>query len=887
MRCASRKAAVAFSAAIAAAVGGARAAEETQRVEITGRARPGTLADEASPVTVITAGDLVKAGVATAEQALQRIVAQQSNQGPSQSVGEFGGGLAEADLRGLGADKTLVLLNGRRVTNHAYDGGAVDLNAIPMAAIDRIEVQRDGASAIYGSDAISGVINFVLREQVTGFELAAEAQRPRGRGGESQRASVIAGFGDIASHGFNAFAAVDSRTQQALRAQDRAFARSGVIRAPDGRVSQFRTGSTSFPGDLDGFEPSLAQGCAPPRSIPDPDGSACRYDYAADIDLLPRHEQLTALAGAGVQLGADHRLDVELLRSQSKMNSTQPPAPADTVILDTSPYWLAGRPSSVFDGLGRGGVANWLAAEAGPRTSESSAIARRGLARLQGFGEGIAYQVALGRSTSRVSDTLRSGFVDTGALQAGVLSGTINPFGPQQAPGLAALRASEVAGPIAQAQGQVDTLDARLDADLWPLPGGALSASLGAEWRHERFAFDVLPLAERTGTAGLELAADTGGARTATAVYAAFAAPLTPTLEVSLAARQDRYRGLYNVHSPKIGLRWQPARDWSLRASANAGFRAPTLYELRQPQRLSLTSDSFDDPVLCPNGNAVPGAPAGLVCDQQVLARTGGPVSYGQPAAHLRPERSKMATLGVSLQPTSDITLTADLWWLRLRNEIDTLPDDAVFDDPQRWSGRIVRCSQLDAGARTGVPACLNAGAIDRIAFVDLPLENLRQVRTHGVDVSFATQPMRSAIGNWALRFEATYVMRFEQQQQRGGDWAQGVGRYADDVPIFRWQHLAQLDWQAGDWSMSLSQRYRSGYADQNPGNRVGSYSLVDMSVSYTGVAHFTLTAGVKNLLDTQPPFSNQQETLQPNYDPRFTDPIGRALTLRAALAFD
>lgn len=872
---------------MAAVLGSASVAAETQRVEIVGRARPGTSADEASAVTVITAAELAKAGVATAEQALQRIVAQQSNQGMSQSVGEFGGGLAEADLRGLGGDKTLVLLNGRRVANHAYDGGAVDLNAIPMAAIDRIEVQRDGASAIYGSDAISGVINFVLREQVTGFELAAEAERPREHGGESRRASVIAGFGDIGSDGFNAFAAVDGRTQQALRAQDRAFARSGVILAPDGRVLQFRTGSTSFPGDLDGFEPSLAQGCAPPRSVPDPEGSACRWDYAADIDLLPQHEQLTALAGAGVQFGADHRLDLELLRAQSRMRSTQPPAPADTVILDTSPYWLAGRPTTVFDGLGRGGVANWLVAEAGPRTSESTAIARRALARLQGFGDGLAYQVALGRATSRVSDTLLSGFVDAGALQAAVLSGAIDPFGPQSAGGSAALQASVVTGPIARAEGQVDTLDARIDADLWPLPGGALSASLGAEWRHERFFFDVLPLAERTGTAGLELAADTGGARTATAAFAALAAPLTPTFLVSLAARQDRYRGLYNVHSPKIGLRWQPAREWSLRASANAGFRAPTLYELQQPQRLSLTSDSFDDPLLCPGGNAVPGAPAGQVCNQQVLARSGGPVSYGQPAANLRPERSKMATLGVSLQPTSDITLSADLWWLRLRNEIDTLAEDAVFDDPQRWSSRIVRCSRLDAVARADVPACLNAAAIDRIAFVDLPLENLRQVRTHGVDVSLATQPLRSAIGKWALRFEATYVMRHEQQPLSGGEWAQGVGRYADDVPIFRWQHLAQLDWEAGDWAIALSQRYRSGYADQNPGNRVGPYSLVDLSASYTGIAHVTLTAGVKNLLDARPPFSNQEETLQPNYDPRFTDPLGRALTLRAAWAFD
>ena len=125
----------------------ALAAPTVQRVEIAGQALAAT-GDEALPgVTVIRAADLARAGITTAELALRRIVANQSGQGLSQGMGAFTGAIAEADLRGLGADKTLVLLDGRRLANHAYDASAVDLHAIPMAAVDRIEVLREGASA--------------------------------------------------------------------------------------------------------------------------------------------------------------------------------------------------------------------------------------------------------------------------------------------------------------------------------------------------------------------------------------------------------------------------------------------------------------------------------------------------------------------------------------------------------------------------------------------------------------------------------------------------------------------------------------------------------------------------------------------------------------------
>ncbi len=182
-----------------------------------------TDAETALPVTVIRSEELIRQGVTTAEQAIQRITANQSNVGVSQSVGATTGGAAQADLRGLGAqsaaNKTLVLLNGRRLANSPISGleGAVDLNAIPLASIDRIEVLRDGASAIYGTDAIGGVINFILRRDYTGIELAAEGQWPQeSGGGEEHRFTALAGWGNLDKDRFNIMGSIDYRKQKVL-----------------------------------------------------------------------------------------------------------------------------------------------------------------------------------------------------------------------------------------------------------------------------------------------------------------------------------------------------------------------------------------------------------------------------------------------------------------------------------------------------------------------------------------------------------------------------------------------------------------------------------------------------------------------------------------------
>ena len=210
--------------------------------------------------------------------------------GSSQSVGAGTGGRAVADLRGLGGDKTLVLLNGRRLANHPFFADTVDLNIIPVAALDRVEVLRDGASAIYGTDAIGGVINFITKRSVKGFGVTVEAFEPvRSGGGAEQRINLSGGCGDLNTDGFSMFGVLDWHQQTALQALDRDFANTGI--RPEHGVSQ--TSGTPFPANFfseNGItgNPFFASGCLPPVSFPSTSNATCRYDYTRDVDLIPQ-----------------------------------------------------------------------------------------------------------------------------------------------------------------------------------------------------------------------------------------------------------------------------------------------------------------------------------------------------------------------------------------------------------------------------------------------------------------------------------------------------------------------------------------------------------------------------------------------------------------------
>jgi iron complex outermembrane receptor protein len=343
--------------------------------------------------------------------------------------------------------------------------------------------------------------------------------------------------------------------------------------------------------------------------------------------------------------------------------------------------------------------------------------------------------------------------------------------------------------------------------------------------------------------------------------------PIFRALELNVAARYDHYDDVGGRTSPKVALRWQPTKQWLLRASYNKGFRAPTLFDLFGPQTVTFTSDPYNDPLLCPGGVAVPGANTNEVCDAQQNIQQGGNQA-------VTPEKSRTYSFGGVWEPTPNFTMSLDWWDIKLKDQINALAEQTIFGDP-------VKYASLFHYNATGT-------ALD---FVSAITSNLGEVKTRGLDVSLLYRLPRNAYGNFTLNLDGTYVNRYDYQNERGGPFTQNAGRYADATPVFRWRHNLVLTWARDDWQVSLSQRYNSHYVDQNNvapefERSVQHYSLWTLSGTYTGNKKMEFTAGIKNLLNDDPPYSNQSTNFQQGYDARYTDPLKLTVFMRATYKF-
>ena len=243
------------------------------------------------------------------------------------------------------------------------------------------------------------------------------------------------------------------------------------------------------------------------------------------------------------------------------------------------------------------------------------------------------------------------------------------------------------------------------------------------------------------------------------------------------------------------------------------------------------------------------------------------------------------------LEPVPSFTFGVDYWDITVESHIAPIPEQAIFGDPAKYAGSFVRCIQLGAVAtpgvidRTDVDVCLNFPTFDPIAYIDSTTQNLGELRTSGFDIAVAWRSMATPYGRWSVGLDGTYIRKYKYQREEGGEFFDAAGNYSDNAPVFRWQHVLSLNWTTGPWSAVVANRYKSGYTDQDGTSDVDNYSTVDTSLTWTA-KNLTLTGGILNLLDKDPPRSVQATTVQRGYDPRFTDPRGRTFLLRAGYRF-
>ncbi|MEO8751100.1 MAG: TonB-dependent receptor plug domain-containing protein, partial [Casimicrobiaceae bacterium] len=327
-------------AAAAQDAGGSSDANDGRiKVFVTGSNIPTIDRETALPVQIITREEIQRANFQTAAQLANTISANVSYGTLSENPGIVGPGLAAAGLRGLTAQRTLVLVNGRRIANYALGGTLTDLNLIPVAAIERVEVLMDGASAIYGSDAIGGVINFILLQDFRGLQASAQYSSPQQTGGWSKNFNVTAGYGDLAEQKFNVYGMIDYQQFGAVAARDRSSSRSNYL---PGSVYQLTSplASSSFPANVlvgpgtlrnptgDPVNGYQNPACAAPISFPTPQNpNQCNFDPGYFLTTNSASERLGVTSAFTWQFAPDHQLFFQGLYSRNSFTFVGSPTP--------------------------------------------------------------------------------------------------------------------------------------------------------------------------------------------------------------------------------------------------------------------------------------------------------------------------------------------------------------------------------------------------------------------------------------------------------------------------------------------------------------------------------------------------------------------------------
>ncbi len=860
-------------------------AQKIERVEVTGSSIKGVAAQSASPITIIKTEELAKMGITTASEALSRVSGNQSQFTASSAVGQSGTIGASADMRGLGSNKTLVLLNGRRLPNSPFEGSSVDLNIIPLAALDRIEVLRDGASAIYGTDAIGGVINFITKKSYQGLTTTIEGSLPSQSGGGSQtRFNVTGGYGDLNKDGYNLFGIADFHQQQPLNATDRSFTSAGGVR-PD--LGMFQTSGSSYPanfydtGAKISGNPYAATGCLSASAIPQ--NGVCRYNFAPWLGIVPETKQIALLGKGTLKVSDDQQVSVEYLHAETQSMVYQAPNPfaggsSDFFMPSSSKYYPGNGITPAFPGLsGKDLALSYRSELAGRRQDETINKADRLLFATEGTSYGWDYKAGFAATRSTQLQRLVEGFLNDNSVRTALANGTLNPFGPQAAEDADVYSNLALRGPYLEAKATTAAVDFTASREIAQLPAGAVGLAVGTSWRHEKSDFvvnhDVADLSSGTGYSGAQSIA---GHREVSAVFTELQVPILKSLEAQFALRYDNYSDVGSTTNPKVAFRWQPLNELMFRTSYSTGFRAPSLYELNQPPTRVETGSSQSDPKLCPNGVLAPGGISARDCNQQMYKLKGGDKD-------LQPEKSRSFTVGTVIEPIKDVTISVDYWNILLKNQITQMSESLIFGDGNKYAADFIRNPD---------------GSLNYILNQNI---NLGNVRTSGIDLGLGWKLPETAWGKFGLTLDGTYVNQYDYQIEQGGEYLSNLGKYGAGVKgfnggggaIFRWRHTAGVNWSLGSWSAALQQSFQSGYLDQNTSadagydhHRVGSYMTYNLSGTYTGIKNLSLTLGIKNLFDKDPPVSNTTDNYQFGYDPRYADPLGRVFFMRGTYKF-
>lgn len=866
---------------------------QDMRVTVTGSNIPRIADETALPVQVITREEIDRTGATSAQDLLQYITAATSsgNFNSNTVIGATTFGLQTASLRGLGGSRTLVLLNGRRLGGFGGDqlnGQSVNLTSIPFSAIERVEVLKDGASAIYGTDAIAGVINFIMRKDYQGAEVNIQYGQPtRSPTSEGTVTDISAtvGFGDLSKDKYNILLTGGWHKEDALYQRSRNFSNTNVRED----IGLFGFSSNTFPANITappGFpsfgtlNPTAPNGCAGfngslpgPEIIYGPGNQVCIFDPAYVAQSMPEVETTSFYGKGTFQINKDWQAFVSAAYTTSENKNEIQPVPLsdifnDPIILQpTSPYY----PTAYLQQYAPGHVGNpinirYRAVLNGNRSVKDSNDAWQIVGGLDGtFKTGQQEwnaNIAGFYNETKTEQDLLGGFPILSQVIPLLNTGTVNFFGETPAAVADQVRATNFNGRAFDAKTKMYGVDAKMSGDVWKLPAGALSLAFGTEWRREEIENNpsaALQTGDISGYGGSFEAIDES--RDVFAIYGEALIPITKTLELTAAVRFDDYSDVGNTTNPKIGLRWQPAKGFLARASYGTGFLAPSLQQLFLANRQGVTAAGTSDPLRCPTTNDA------RDCLTQFNVLYGGNSS-------LKPEESTNITAGIVWEPTNDISMSVDYFNIEVKDLIVAgIPVETILGDLGQYGGFVTR-GPVDPNFPQ-LP-----GPITSISQTNT---NLGKVKVQGLDFEVHMRTPAQPWGRLAFDGTGTYFIQYDTQNL-DGSYTSAVGTvYGQQITgvVPRWKHYATISWLYGPWTVALSNLHQNHYIDQQENldgelRRVSTMSLWDLQGTWQATKNLKFTLGVKNLFDEDPPLTNQQYTFQAGYDPSYYDARAR-----------
>jgi iron complex outermembrane receptor protein len=930
-------------------------AQADQRVIITGSSIKRIATEGALPMQVITRADLDREGITSAEQLILDLAANGTGLDNLASNADVVGGAqrgnngaSSANLRGQGSNATLILLNGRRVASHGLNGGQVDLNQIPMAAVERIEILKDGASATYGTDAVGGVINFILRTNFNGLRAQAVADVTQHGGGNIYRGSIVGGLGNLESDKYNVLATFSYLDAKALRGDQRAFVNTfqvdrglsvdtrGTPHAtifplagtlfPNAASTPFVPGSTTVraSGGINILDLPGGLGCsAGPNMAPyaetlwnSPTAAlACAWDSGKSAVIQQPVTSLNLVTRGTLRL-REHELTAEFTASSTesaKRFSEGQISPNTTTqqlrftrnadsqaAYDTVFNALLGAfPGQITEAQrGQSLAYRWRCLECGPREIDTDVDTRRLFMGADGplFG-GWDYRTGIMQATSEAKSKLGSGYyyrgtTATGASDGGaglipvLNSGLVNPFlMPGQTQSAAGLAAIETAS----ARGVV-------------LYGGKFTVeSVDASASGPVF---KLPGGDAMAAVGLDFRSEkykfNGDERTAADQRVVLLAPFDNANALSgvkrdvKAAYAELLMPLFKGFETTLAVRRD---DYS-------GFGAttnPKVSAVYKPLSQVLVRGSYSTGFRVPTFNQIynPAADSASGVDRVDPATCPGlivnpalagcdpirPDTRNGGRLNLGPEEAKMSSFGVLVEPIPELSVGLDWWSIKREGTIQTLGVDALMRNYTLFPERFLR----DAGGN--------------LIVIDNTLLNAGQTETAGIEVSVKSGFSAGGV-RWTAGLEGTYLLKKRSRLVASANWGDSeVGRFtfAGDLGL-RWKHNLNVGARMGDWSTNVTQYYRHGYADQvlpgvatgavTPANwkpNVSPYTTYNWSVTFTGIKNLIVTGLIKNVLDKDPPFAITYSSdfgSGSSWEPRVADPRGRAFVLNLDYRF-